>query len=1214
MHRTCFALLAALTVAAGTAPAQDPNPGKRTVYVPIEKFDDIFDDEGGGVFIPIHELEALIAEAIRQATGSRPTAHDPEAPPADYVLVGAQFKGTASESVVHFDATFDLEVLKEDGWVVIPIGLGEAALESVSAEGGRAVVGPLSQFVERAPKQEQQAMRQAGGYGIVVKGAGRVTTTARFAVPIRSAPGQSSFELTLPSAALNEFRVSLPQSGLRVKVDNALATEETSPEGNDQTDVRAYFGSAASAKVTWNPRPKEVEGVTRDPLVFASTESALWVDEGSLQATVQINYRIRQAPCDTFELSLPPGYTLLSVVGDHMRSDPVPQEQPDGSQKIVVKLHEKVADAYALTVRMEAIREEGKVEVAYPRVVALGSERESGVLAARSTKYLTLEPTPGRGVTQIDASGLTANLTKALRYESRDGAPPLLFRYLRQPYELNLRANPVEPEVEGKLQTLAVVRDDEVRLTSTVLYTIRKRGIFGARVLLPAGFELDEVGDERTVKDYRLEEPTEEEQALGAAKALAIDFVRQQAPTPEGRPFPLTITGRVLRSADAVETDAWGLPTLHLSGVKRETGVLAVASLTHLKLTLEKEKRKGLTALGAHELPQQGFLHGVRPGEEISFAFTYAKPKGIEATFAIKKREPRVSVRTEALVDAQEDVVRVETALNYTVEFAGVEQIRFRAPAALGSESELKIEGANVKDKLVAEDPEQKGRVIWTVPLQGKAIGTFTVNLRYDIKLENLAAGKQTDVSLHEIEVLDCFTETGDIALKKHENLVITDSDMFMIERRDKRELPEGLQNQGAIQAYRYVSHPHTLTLSLVKYNFQAPVGILVEHLHLEEVVGRDGKVQVEATLALRNNAKQSLTVLLPAGAQFVGLQVDGDTEEWSEGQPEGDRPTVLVTLGEATKAHRDDAFQIRLRYNLPGASALSGMGTLSFSGPEFPLQEGEQVPVARLTRRLFLPTDLAYLEFDTDATKHFEEWTFWEQLKLSLGVPTGRERRNTYSGASRAEQEIANLLGMAERDPTGYQPLNTPADDPYLLEKLDNPMQLSVRYSSWALFYLLDVLALIGVVALGVVLDRKGILRAGFYAPLAVAACLLGAAFVGRATEPLFASGFVGGLGLCGFALVRGAWQELTVKRHERRLTELQEEAQVARARAQAAEAEARLRQNAPVAVGAAAATTPASPKKAAELSPAEARAAEEIPLEKPDADTDDETPRSDG
>src|SRR5690606_2932801 len=99
----------------------------------------------------------------------------------------------------------------------------------------------------------------------------------RFAVPIASKPGESSFGLTLPGAALCNFEVTLPQSGLRVKVDNALATEESSLAAQDQTKVRAYFGAASQARVTWNPRPKAVEGEKRDPLLFAETETSLFL-------------------------------------------------------------------------------------------------------------------------------------------------------------------------------------------------------------------------------------------------------------------------------------------------------------------------------------------------------------------------------------------------------------------------------------------------------------------------------------------------------------------------------------------------------------------------------------------------------------------------------------------------------------------------------------------------------------------------------------------------------------------------------------------------------------------------------------------------------------------------------------------------------------------------------------------------------------------------
>ena len=45
---------------------------------------------------------------------------------------------------------------------------------------------------------------------------------------------------------------------------------------------------------------------------------------------------------------------------------------------------------------------------------------------------------------------------------------------------------------------------------------------------------------------------------------------------------------------------------------------------------------------------------------------------------------------------------------------------------------------------------------------------------------------------------------------------------------------------------------------------------------------------------------------------------VDGKSEEWSEGVAVEGRPSVQVHLGEVTKKHRDAAFQIQLRYNVP--------------------------------------------------------------------------------------------------------------------------------------------------------------------------------------------------------------------------------------------------------------------------------------------------------
>lgn len=1191
--------LALLALACPLAPAQDrgtPQPAReRTVYVPIEKFDQVFDREKGGVFVPYHELLELLKKAGQPVGPTQPEVAP--TPPADWVLVGAQLKGVAGERVVQFEATFDVEVLEKEGWVVVPISLGEAALEDVrTAAGQRAVVGPLAgllgpsdlkaviELLDRlngsAPPPPPQ------GYGIVVKGAGRLQTTVKFAVPIQSRPGESSFGLSLPPAALCNFEVSLPQAGLRVRVDNALATEETSVAQSDQTKVRAYFGAASQARVTWNPRPKEIEGEKRDPLLFADTETSLYLDEGVLQTTTRIKYRILQAPCGEFKLQFPKGYTLLSVGGENMAENPVPEDAGE-AQAITVRLHDKAKDTYELVVRLEKILAEGAQDQPFPRVVTLGTERESGMLAARTSRFLTLEPTTVKSVSQVDAGQITPTLAQDLKFTRGEERPPLVFRYLRQPWAIQLKSAQIEPEVDGKVMTLAMLRDNELALSSTILYTVRKRGIFGVRVRVPQGFQLITCEPARLIKDSRLEKTDK-------GDVLVVDFHEQVQPTAPGREFALTVLGNIPRSPNQLE-GALELPRFGLLDVKKETGLLAIGAARHLQL---QKTETGVVAVAPSDLPGLGFPHAARAGdEELVSGFSYNRPEAIKASYTIKKREPKVTARAEVLVDAQEDQVRVETRMIWLVEYAGIEVVKLRVPAELASEDKLKIEGDGISSKSSAPDAKSDKHAVWTIQLQGKRMGEIPLTLRYDIKLDDLAPGTKRDVPLHEIQAMDVFTETGDVGLKKHENLVITVEPQNM-ERRDKRELPEALRRQGPIQAYRYVSHPHALELNLIKYDFKAPLGILINHLHLDEVVGQDGKLQVEAWVSLQNNAEQFLRVELPEEASFVGLKVDGKSEEWSQGPKEAGKPQqILIHLGEVTKARPEQAFQIRLRWDLPGQGALSGTGKLVAGVPSFPLEQGQQVPVARLTRDLYLPPQgTAYLEFDTDATKHFEELSLWEQLKQMLGVPTGQERVHGWQGAQAAIGAVQQLKGMVADDPgSNYRPLDLPQGlEPYRFEKLDAPTRLAVRYMSWPLFYLLDVLVLVGVVALGVFFDLRKLVSPAAYVPVAAALMLLGATFGGKGLEPFAASGFVGALGLGGFFLLRGVWREATVLRHERRLAELAQEAQVARARAQAAEAEARLRAGqAPVA---AAAPTPPVDPKARPMGPGEQAAADRI------------------
>ncbi len=833
---------------------------------------------------------------------------------------------------------------------------------------------------------------------------------------------------------------------------------------------------------------------------------------------------------------------MLAVEGQGVLRLPAAEPDGEGWQRATVELRDAVSGRYTLRVRLETLLPEGAETIEAPRVETVGTERESGLIAARGSAELSLEPSEARGLAQVSLRRLPDPVADALGWERGEDDPPLAYRYLRRPWGLALRVRPIEPELEGEVHTLALVRDDEVGLATTIRYTVRKRGVFGVRLRLPAGYQLQEFADEKAIKDHRIE------RLPGGGEVLAVDFEKQ---VPVGS-FTLGLFGAVRRTpqpeSGAVELE---LPRVGLEGVVRETGVLAVAALSHLELV--RKDARALWAIPVQELAEQGFPYGVGRGEELSFGFRYgAATPELAATFSVSKREPKVGARLETLVDAQEDAVRVTTTIHLTVEYAGIDRVRLEVPARLADEQVLAFEHEGIVDRAVAVEGE---RAIVTLTLQGRRTGAFALRCAYPIPLDRFAAGQQKTIVLRPLRVLDCFAQSEELAVKKHANLVIEEEHLERVERRDPRDLPEGLRADGVIQGYRTVAHPSFIALRLTKYDFQAPPDLVIRHLHQAEVVKASGVVEAEAVLAVQNRARQYLRVALPAGAEVRGLNVDGVTGKHTpEDREWRGRPTILIHLGEVTKERREEAFGVRLRYKLAGAGELGAFGRLALEPLAFPLgpeDDAPQAPLGRMTRALYLPSGYAWLGFEGDGARLFDQGGLWSALEWE----TARAEGSAYQTG----QAIAALEGLAPRTRAGMYPeLDTGSGPPLLFEKADGGMSVAVPYASWGAFYLLDVLLIAAVIALGVLLDRRGVSPALYPCAAAAALVLLGHV-IGRPAAVFLAAGVVGAAGLGGVWALRGLARELSARRAERREAERAREAQVTKARAQAAEAEAR-------------------------------------------------------
>ncbi len=801
-----------------------------------------------------------------------------------------------------------------------------------------------------------------------------------------------------------------------------------------------------------------------------------------------------------------------------------------------------------LVLQLEQNLPEDADVVPVPRVTTLGTERERGSVAVRAARYLTLEPRNVKGLAKVQPRVFPSQLLSHLGWKLGEPRPPLVFQHRGGAWELEVATRAVQAEVEGKLHSLAIVREEEVALATTAAITVRKRPVFGLRFALPKGYTFLHFGNQRQVRDHRIE---------GQVVAL-------REPIRAGRTIALGIFGLVRR--EATEEGAEGankvvVERLRLLDTDKESGQLAVGSKLHLQLA-PAGRPQGLWPLDLRELVAGGFPHGAAQGEELLYAFRHTQAES-SATFQVTKREPRLRAQLETLVDAQEDQVRIKTKAACEVEFAGLTSVRLRGPAVLKDLLAFDQEGiANTAVALEGED-----HAIWTISLQGKRTGAFSLGWHYTIKLDDFSAGQQKSVSLASLEILDTFRHSEEVALKKHENLVATDIARELVETRDPRELSPGLRGSGVIRGYRVQAWPFRLTFQLTKYDFRAPLGIEIRHVHTDEVVSERGTVSAEAVLEIQNRNQQDLQVLLPPGARMISLMLANRTSEWRAGAAREGRPLVLVHLGQVTKERAP--FKVLLRYEYPLALP-SALGEIAPTPLGFPLAKPasgvSEVPVARSTRTLYLPKDYAYLSF-SGGTKHFEEEGVWRTLTGFLRDLRGQPRRISVArrAAAQTQDAIAQLRGVRSQASI-YTPLDLPTrrtHRQYLFERLGAEVSPRVRVMAWPLFYLLDLLVLVLVVACGFVLALKKTPGAPWAFPLIVLALsLVGGAVGGRALQPFFAAAFLGASGLLMVFLVQAMWRELTVRRSERAVERGEREAQVARERAAAMEAEAALRE----------------------------------------------------
>ena len=145
----------------------DAQPAK--VYVPYDNIKAIFEKPGQGVFLPYEDFQKLW-----HAAQGRPK--DVSEAPYKYLISIARFKGTVKQELAELRLDLTVDILA-DGWVEVPIGLGEVGVARV-------------EFIEPKKPDVKPLLRVVDGrYILMAKGKGRYELALDFVRQLQTEPG-----------------------------------------------------------------------------------------------------------------------------------------------------------------------------------------------------------------------------------------------------------------------------------------------------------------------------------------------------------------------------------------------------------------------------------------------------------------------------------------------------------------------------------------------------------------------------------------------------------------------------------------------------------------------------------------------------------------------------------------------------------------------------------------------------------------------------------------------------------------------------------------------------------------------------------------------------------------------------------------------------------------------------------------------------------------
>lgn len=767
--------------------------------------------------------------------------------------------------------------------------------------------------VERATIEGAQAslapLEGGGGLAATLTGEGKRTVKLRLAAVLGSDGAVKKLEFHVPRAAAASIKLRVADDvALEIIPDALPATTAKSTQGG--VEITASAGSKEKLLLAWRPRVETKAAVT-EARFSISQDIRLSLSSRSASARVKMHTEFLAGSSATFVFNLPDGAQLLGVTGSFVKDWTPPAK--DG--RVSVALVREVSQPFDVTLDVKFDEATSPTRLTLPEFIIPG--------AARLTGEITVAPDEGLAVWPEESAGL-----EPVSVGAKDGAGVRKFRFAQPGWKLILSRRPIQARMRSEGTILYEITDEFIRLKTRHHLSVSGRGIFSVSFDVPEGYELRDAGPPDLVSGFRQSGRRVEVNLRGEQRSGVDIDLRFQRPRGQGESKAL-------------------LQPVAVVDAEEDAGSVVLAAPVALKIT--EASAEGLQATDVRTL--KGRLAPLISPEIVPvLGYRYFTPV-FQGAVSVEKQRTRLSCETSLLASITPSLMKIDATLAYNVEFSAVDEFQLLVPSSVGED--VRFTGADIKEKSRSASNNSEMST-WTVRLQRRVIGPYRLGVSFEIPLPEAAAGKSIKAEVPPVRALNVARETGFIAVLRGENLEVSVAKADGLESRDVKELPPALAN--AFLGFRYFEPEKVaLSLDLMRHEIEPVLGALIRRLHIDTVLTDQREAMHEAIFEVQNNREQYLALKLPAKMEIWGAFVRGVPVRPTTRESDGAR------LIELTKSEsKDDAFRVRLvmHETLPGG-ALGMRGRLVFDSPD-----ALNMPVLRVTRKLYLPRNYRYLQF----------------------------------------------------------------------------------------------------------------------------------------------------------------------------------------------------------------------------------------------------------